>query len=506
MRTRAAALLLLVAGAGCGGDYRPPSKRSTGEAAPLGVVLDLEVSLPSVFIDTAGVRGVDLELHLEIDGIGDGEHEAQVVFEAARLFTGFPVGIRDLTSGEVLVTVIGDAWITGTMGPILVERTPFTLSLIGTIRDDGWWVIDGAALETQAGGQGTFRSWRRHRFLVASTDFLGGVGRVDEVSLVKETEIRRRTNLTSVSSDPVLRRSGAGVFVVNRLGFDNLQRLDPGEGFGTGWQQSTGMGSNPHDVILISEDRALVSRYEPPFNDLAVVDPADGLLQSTIPLGLLAGNPDGTPRPDRMAMADGTVFVGLQDIDRTFSRYGEGKLAVVDPLQLMHMGAIPLGGKNPGTIEVVAGADGRTRLYVALGGIFPGLLAQELSGGVVVVDVADRVVERMALDDDDAGGNVGALAMASETLGYVVVSDASYRNRVLAFDPVGGVILRELLSTSVFVPELEVDRRRVLALPDRSFLHPQLCLYRVPEEPAGDEEFLGCAGLALPPASLEALD
>jgi hypothetical protein len=266
------------------------------------------------------------------------------------------------------------------------------------------------------------------------------------------------------------------------------------------------MGSNPHDVILISQDRLLVSRYEPPFNDLAVVDPRDGSLLSAIPLGSLAENPDGTPRPDRMAMADGTVFVGLQDIDRTFSRYEEGKLALVDPLQLTNMGAIPLGGKNPGTIEVVAGADGRNRLYVALAGIFPGLLAQELSGGVVVVDAADRVVERMALDDDVAGGNVGALAMASETLGYVVVSDDSFRNRVLAFDPVGGVILRELLNTSELVPELEVDGRRVLALPDRAFGHPQLCLYRVPQEAAGDEEFLGCAGLALPPASLEALD
>ena len=124
----------------------------------------------------------------------------------------------------------------------------------------------------------------------------------------------------------------------------------------------------------------------------------------------------------------------------------------------------------------------------------------------MVVDVANRAVERMALDDDDAGGNIGALAMASEALGYVVVSDTSFLNRVLAFDPVEGEILRTLLETGDLVPELEVDGNRVLALPDRAFTGPKLCLYRVPADPADDETFLGCGGLELPPASVEALD
>ena len=166
-----------------------------------------------------------------------------------------------------------------------------------------------------------------------------------------------------------------------------------------------------------------------------------------------------------------------------------------------------LGGRNPGALEVL-GEGEDTRVFVALGGIFEGLLPQELSGGVAVVDPFNLVFERWALDDDVAGGNVGALAMASEELGYVVVSDSSFVNRVLAFDPSGAQVLREILRTDNLVPELEVDGGGVLAVPDRSFSSPGVCLYRVPRgDPAGGvEALLGCARLPAGPASLEALD
>ena len=149
---------------------------------------------------------------------------------------------------------------------------------------------------------------------------------------------------------------------------------------------------------------------------------------------------------------------------------------------------------------------GEQRLYVALAGIFPGLQPQELSGGVMVVDPVNRVVERVALDDDVAGGNIGALAMVSPDLGYVVVSDAAFVNRVLAFDPVGGTIRRVLLETTQFIPEVEVDGGGVLALPDTTFNRPRLCLYRVPVDPGQPESDLGCVNLDLMPFSLEALD
>jgi hypothetical protein len=87
-----------------------------------------------------------------------------------------------------------------------------------------------------------------------------------------------------------------------------------------------------------------------------------------------------------------------------------------------------------------------------------------------------------------------------------VASDATFVNRVLAFDPVGGTIRRTLLETTQFIPEVEVDSGGILALPDTTFNRPRLCLYRVVPDPGDAEVTLGCADLDLMPFSLEALD
>jgi hypothetical protein len=495
---------LIVLATACGSDFRPKEIAPTGEpAAPLGQVLDLEVSLPNLVIGTSPMRGADLEMRLDIEAGGEARRDARYAFGRARLAMGSSE-VEDLSDGHTTVTISDSVWATGRIGPLRIENTVFEMLLDG-VPADGGWSVSGSSRESQTTLHGTFRGWRRHRFLVATTDFFSG-GRIVEVALVKESEIRVGDALESISTDPILRRTADAVFVVNRLSFDNLQRLDPDRGFRTAWQTGVGVGANPHDVVLLSDDKAYASRFEPPFNDVAVVNPRSGAVLSSIVLEELAENRDRTPRADRAVIVEGSVFVGLQDIDRTFTRFGEGKLAVIDTERDEIAGAIPLGGKNPGEIRVVRGEDGRAKLWVALGGILPGLQQQELSGGVVIVDAVNRVVERTVLDDDVAGGNVAGLAVASPQLGYVIVSDSEFRNRVLAFDPQRSDVLRTVWESTDFIPEIEIDGRGVLAVPDRSFLDPRLCLYRVPAGPTSPEVPIGCARLALPAVSFEPLD
>jgi hypothetical protein len=499
----AAALLLLIT-TGCGRDYTPEEKEPTGEpASPLGEEVDVEVTLPNVQFPGSPQRGVSLEMTIEIDEAGEGRHEAHYVLGRARAGMATAV-IEDLSNGRTTVTISDSVWTTGRIGPLRIEGAVFEMILDGVPEDSGWFVA-GQARESQTTLPGTFRGWRRHRFLVAGTDFFSG-GVVSEVALVKDREVVIRRSLVTVSSDPVLRRTGHAVFAVNRLSFDNLQRLDPESDFATVWQAGSGVGANPHDVLWVSDDKLYVTRYEPPFNDVAVVSPTTGGTASSIVLEELADNRDGTARADRVVAAEGAVFVGLQDIDRTFTRYGEAKLAVIDPALDEVVGVVPLGGKNPGEIEMLMGEDGRVRLYVALGGIFPGLLPQELSGGVVVVNALNRAVEGLALDDDDAGGNIAGLAVHSERLAYAVVTDEEFRNRIVAFDPEEAEVLRTVWETQEFIPEIEVDRKGILAVPDRSFTQPRLCLYRAPVDPGAVEVAIGCADLDLAPISIEALD
>jgi len=63
-----------------------------------------------------------------------------------------------------------------------------------------------------------------------------------------------------------------------------------------------------------------------------------------------------------------------------------------------------------------------------------------------------------------------------------------------------------VLETSEFLPEIEVDGDGILAVPDRSFYQPGLCLYRIASDPGEGEVRIGCGSLDLPPFSFEALD
>ena len=209
---------LLVLACGCGSDFKPKEMAPTGEpAAPLGQVVDLEVSLPNLLIMGALGRGADFDMKIEIEDATTGRHDARYVVGRARYGMG-SADVEDLSNGRTTVTISESVWTTGRIGPLRIDNTVFELVLDGEPRDGGWFV-SGRSRESQTTLFGTFQGWRRHRFLVATTDFFSG-GRIAEVSLVKGTEIRVRENLVSVSTDPVLRRTARSVFAVNRLSFD----------------------------------------------------------------------------------------------------------------------------------------------------------------------------------------------------------------------------------------------------------------------------------------------
>lgn len=494
-----AAVLALV---GCGSDYRPPEFEVTGvPAAPVGQQIDIDVVLPGIVVGGIPGAGVRLEMRLDIEGGGPGKHDARVIPIRATA-SGRRVDFENISGAGTSVTIGPDRWFTGRIGALRVGNTSFEMMLDG-VPEPGGRAVSGDARESQTGTPGTFEGWRRQRFLAAVTDF--SAGRVAEIAWVRDRAIEVRHDLAPTSGDPFVRRSGGAVFIVNRFLADNIQRLDPQDRFSTSWQRSVRTGSNPHDVLVVPGERAYVTRYEPPWNDVAVIDMRDGRTLDSILLSGLAENPDETPRADRMLAVDGDVFVLLQDVDRSFRGFREGKIAVIDPDLDEITGVIPLGGKNPVDLELVPGTEDHPRVAVVLAGILPGLQARELSGGIVVVDAVSRAVERVVLDDDDVDANLSALALPTESLGYVVATDPSYRNRVLAFDLATGEVLRTVYESPDLVAELEVGGG-ILAIPDGSYLAPRVCLFRVPDDPRGTETPLGCAAMQLGPFSVEPLD
>lgn len=488
--------------AGCGGNYSPPPDESSGDpAAPLAErAFDVDVDLPHVTIGTDASVGVVLDMRLEVRGVGPGEHETLVTWGDA-IVDGRRVPVEDVSGGKTVLVESEDTWRTDRIGPIRVENTTFELFLNGEPAEGGWRA-SGSARESQTGLGGRFDAWRRHRVLVASTDY-AIAGSIDLIEVRRDSAVFAKLERARASSDPVVTLGGGAVFLVNRLTFDNVTRLDPGDDFSVSWQSSTSPGSNPHAAFSTSEGRVYVTRYEPPFDDVSVIKAQGGVPVTTVELGELAENADGTPRPDRMAEAEGAVFVGLQDIDRTFTEYASGKLAVIDPVTDELVGDVSLPGKNPGRIVVAPNLDGEPRLYVAMAGILEGLLPRELSGGVAVVDPFARAFERWALDDDDLDANVVDVAILSATRGFALVTTPRFTSSVVAFDPSTGEVGETIVESATFIPEIAVTRGGMLAVPNRSFADPSLCVHDVRETPS---RLVGCAVLELGPASVAALD
>jgi hypothetical protein len=130
------------------------------------------------------------------------------------------------------------------------------------------------------------------------------------------------------STDPVVRHIGDRVYIVNRLGQDNVTVLDAAD-LTLVAQISTGAGSNPQDVAVVN-GRLYVAAWGSP--GLVVVDlgrPDDGVID-TIDLSRL--DPDGLPNCGTVVADSPHIMVvcGLLDDANFFAPRGPGIAVKLD--------------------------------------------------------------------------------------------------------------------------------------------------------------------------------
>jgi hypothetical protein len=150
--------------------------------------------------------------------------------------------------------------------------------------------------------------------------------------------------------------------------------------------------ANPHDVVIVSDTKAYVTRYErnsTTGDDLYVVDPRTGTSPGRIELRAFAAEVEGETiqaRPDRAVIAAGKVMVTLDSSSATYPYvYGEGRLVVIDPELDAVTQSLPLGGlKNCEGIDYLPAAQ---VVLVSCNGTY-GSPDQLLESGVAVIDVA----------------------------------------------------------------------------------------------------------------------
>jgi hypothetical protein len=154
---------------------------------------------------------------------------------------------------------------------------------------------------------------------------------------------------------------------------------------------------NPHDIVIVSDSKAYVTRYEkngtaspPPLaagDDVLIIDPRDGTVAGRIDLASYASQVAGTAvaRPDRAIIAAGKVVVTLNNINANFSAIGAGGIVIIDPVTDAVVQHLPLPGlKNCEGLEYVPAT--RTLLVSCNGSYLSA--EQTLESGVAVVDMS----------------------------------------------------------------------------------------------------------------------
>lgn len=272
-------------------------------------------------------------------------------------------------------------------------------------------------------------------------------------------------NAGGVHSDAIARFFNGRIYVVNRLGVDSIQIIDPEADFTTptGAELSVDNGTDPHDIVFINATKAYVSLYASP--ELLVINPTALSIRRRINLANLIKPGDGSaPEAHLMLFHNGLVYLLLQHLDFTAdppAKVAPGEVVILDPNTDTVREVLTLNGQNPFSDIIFSPA--LNRILVSSVGDF-----RTLDGGIEVINPntpTPTVEPGFRVTEAALGGDITHFDIVSATKGFAVVSDANFRNTLVTFNPTTGARLATIFSLSDgFLPHFAINSRGELYL------------------------------------------
>ena len=242
---------------------------------------------------------------------------------------------------------------------------------------------------------------------------------------------------------------GGRVYVVNRLDADNIQIIDPQQGYTTpaNAQVSVGNGSNPQDIAFVNATKAYVSRYGRTTPSLLILNPTTlaTLGERDLRSLIKPNDRDGTPEPAFMLINNGLLYVALQHLDELASLFppiAPGEVAVIDPVTDNIVTVIQLPFTNP--FSQLRFSPTFRRILVSCVGFFG-----VNDGGIVAIDPTTNTVDpTMRITEAALGGDITDFEIVSSTKAFAVVLDENFESALVTFNPSTG----QRLTTTVLGP------------------------------------------------------
>ncbi len=228
---------------------------------------------------------------------------------------------------------------------------------------------------------------------------------------------------------PTQSQRGDEIVLLDRYPASVLTWIDVRTGEPTGQMSlATGFSANPHDLIVLSSDKAYVSRYEPnlqhgrePFDrgdDVLVIDPTTLAVVDRIDLaGAMTDAPPGIfARPDKLIQLEDRVLLLLGAYSLDYLTSDSSRVAVLDPDTDTVGDVLILDGMH-GCTGMAVSPSGHD-VAIACSGEFGGdSISSMAESGIVLLSTQGGIVERRRFPAAKFGQGpvAGSIAYASDT-------------------------------------------------------------------------------------------
>lgn len=286
---------------------------------------------------------------------------------------------------------------------------------------------------------------------------------------------------TSIHSDAVARYHDGLVYVINRLGRDGIQILDPQSAYLTFSEYSTGNVSNPHDIAIAANGKGYISLYGK--TNLLVVHPTSGAVIGSISLAAYA-DPDGIPEVSGLHAEGNRIFAAVQRLNRN-DPYATWPPTEGYPSLLLEIDAATdtvvaehvMPFSNP--ISKLRRVDlfGQPHLVIAC----PSWLGFNfrIDGAVIAFNMTTKSFTTL-YTESVAGGDILDVVVKNDTVGYASILFQDFSTAIQRFNPTTGARTADLIFTpnwGGFVAGMLLTDEGKLYLGDNSYTEPGISIY-----------------------------
>ena len=301
---------------------------------------------------------------------------------------------------------------------------------------------------------------------VLTTDFSTG-----STAFLAADAAAAEVNLLGIHSDAVGHYHDGRVYIVNRLGQDNILVLDALDWRTPLTQFSVGNGTNPHDIEIVAPDKAYVTLYDA--STLLIVDPRDGAKLGEIELSAFA-DADGLPEVSQIVRVGDRLYLSCQRLDRN-GGWGPADVSYLIVVDLASDTLVDTDPDAEGVQGIALSAANPNSLAVAGEQIAVGVVGHfgDRAGGVEIVDTASNRSLGLAVGEENLRGDITAMVLVDQTRGYAVVADENFANSVRPFELSSGRVGAPLEHISGgYIASLAVDGDRLIVADRGSFADP----------------------------------